>query len=96
MDLYMITTTDNPYSPVTQYDQWLAWDLEHGYCSNSLLARVVYTSTELSDEDNNLAIQQGIDDIVNENVSGVHTKVRANSNDDARSSDGSNDSTVAA
>jgi hypothetical protein len=79
MDLYMLTTTDNPYSPITQYDQWHAWDMEHGYWSNSLLARVVYSSSELSDEDQMLAIQQGIDDIVTENVSGVHTKVRANS-----------------
>jgi hypothetical protein len=76
MDLYMLTTTDNPYSPVTHYDDWLAWDLAH-YDSNSLLARVVVTSPELSEADQQLAIEDAIDEIVTENVSGVHTKVRA-------------------
>lgn len=76
---YMLTTTDNPFSPVTQYDEWMAWDMAHGYWSNSLLARVVRTSPDLSDADQELAIQDAIDEIVNENVSGVHTKVRADS-----------------
>lgn len=77
MDHYMITTTDNPFSPVTQYDAWFAWDILHGYWSNSLLARVAYTSSELSEADQDDVIQQAIDEIVTENVSGVHTKVLA-------------------
>lgn len=79
MDYYMITTTDNPFSPVTQYDEWMSWDMAHGYYSNSLLARVVRSSPDLSDADQDAAIQDAIDEIVTENVSGVHTKVRANS-----------------
>lgn len=79
MDLHMLTTTDNPFSPVTQYDEWMVWDMSHGYNSNSLLARVVHTSPELSDADQVLAIEEAIDEIVTENVSGVHTKVRADS-----------------
>ena len=75
MDQYMITTTDNPYSPVTHYDEWLVWDMAR-YNTNSLLARVVRTSSELSDSDQELAIQNAIDEIVTENVSGVHTKVK--------------------
>lgn len=76
MDYYMLTTTDNPFSPVTQYDEWLTWDMAR-YNTNALLARVVRTSPELSDPDQLLAIQDAIDEIVEENVSGVHTKVRA-------------------
>jgi hypothetical protein len=78
MDYFMLTTTDNPFSPVTQYDEWLTWDMAH-YNSNALLARVAITSPDLSDADQDLAIQEAIDEIVTENVSGVHTKVRANS-----------------
>lgn len=78
MDLYMLTTTDNPYDPLTQYDQWLAWDFPR-YDSNGLLARVVYSSPDLSDADQQLAIQEGIDEIVDENVSGVHTKIKTGS-----------------
>jgi hypothetical protein len=79
MDVYMLTTTDNPFSPVTQYDAWLTWDMAHGYWSNSLLARVAYISDNLSDADRLQIIQDGIDEIVTENVSGVHTKVLADS-----------------
>lgn len=78
MDFYMLTTTDNPFSPVTQYDAWLTWDMAN-YNTNSLLARVVRTSPDLSEADQELAIQQAIDEIVTENVSGKHTKVLANS-----------------
>lgn len=78
MDYYMLTTTDNPFSPVTAYDEWLTWDLAH-YGSNALLARVTHTSPELSDSDQDEAIQDAIDEIVTENVSGVHIKVLANS-----------------
>jgi hypothetical protein len=75
VDLHMITTTDNPFSPVTQYDGWLTWDMQH-YNSNALLARVVRTSSELSDYDQALAIELAIEEIVRENVSGVHTRVK--------------------
>lgn len=76
MDLHMLSTSDNPFSPVTHYDEWLTWDMQR-YNSNALLARVTYTSTELSEPDQALAIEQAIDDIVRENVSGVHIKVKA-------------------
>lgn len=78
MELYMITTTDNPFSPVTHYDEWLTWDMAN-YNTNSLLARVARTSPELSDLDQELALQQAIDDIVTENVSGMHIKVKVDS-----------------
>lgn len=78
MDYYMLTTTDNPFSPLTQYDEWMTWDMAR-YNSNSLLARIAYSSPDLSQEDQDLVVQEAIDEIVTENVSGVHTKVRINS-----------------
>ena len=81
MDLYMITTTDNPYSTITHYDEWLTWDIQHGYHSNDLLARVAYVSDELSDPDRAMAINDAIDIIVEFNLSGMHSKVLAGSID---------------
>lgn len=72
---YMISTSDNPYNPFEQWDAWFAWDQRRGYHSLSLLARVVRTSSELSDADRKLAIEIGIDEIVEHNVSGKHIKV---------------------
>jgi hypothetical protein len=77
MALHMLTTTDNPFSPLTDYDEWRVWDEIHGYCTNNLLARVTYSSPDLPPADQIQAIEDAIDEIVTENVSGVHTKVRA-------------------
>lgn len=73
---YMLTTVDNPYDPWTQWDQWFAWDQNAGYHTPGLLARIVRTSEDLSEADQNRAIQEAIDEIVKENVLGVHRKVK--------------------
>lgn len=72
---YMLTTFDNPYNPFTQWDEWFKWDLAAGYQTASLLARIAVVSPELSDTDQELAIQDAIEEIVRENVSGMYRKV---------------------
>jgi hypothetical protein len=75
VEQHMLTTTDNPYDPFTHFNEWFAWDQRAGYNSTSLLARIVKSSDELSDVDQALAIEQAIDEIVQENVTGMHRKV---------------------
>lgn len=70
----MLTTTDNPWSPFTNYDEWYAWDHAAGYDTPGLLARICKVSNDLSDADYELAISQAIDEIVSVNASGVHTR----------------------
>lgn len=72
----MLTTYDNPFDPFTQWDEWYAWDLNAGYHTPGLLARIVKTSNELAEADQFLAVQHAIDEIVHENVSGMHRKVQ--------------------
>lgn len=71
---HMLTTVDNPWNPFTHYDEWYAWDHAQGYDTPSLLARIAKVGMDLSDTDFDLAIDQAIDEIVQQNVSGVHTK----------------------
>lgn len=71
----MLTTVDNPWSPVTHYDEWFSWDANAGYHTPAFLARVVVTSSELSLGDQELAVERAIDEIVRENVSGMYRKV---------------------
>lgn len=60
----MITTTDNPFNPFTQYDRWAAYDeKECGYYSASYLARIAATSPELSEAEMNRAIEDACDEI---------------------------------
>ena len=72
---HMLTTTDNPFNPFTEYNEWEAYDSQAGYFTPQFLARVVVTSHELSDADQSLAIELAIEEIVNENVLGIYRKV---------------------
>ena len=80
MDVHMLTTIDNPNNPFTHFNEWRAYDEAHGYYTMSFLARIVKTSEVLSDADQSLAIQQAIDEIVEENVLGLYTKAVSSTN----------------
>jgi hypothetical protein len=71
MDEHMLTTVDNPNDPFTHFDEWYAWDEANGYHTTGYLARIVVTSDELSEADQNAAIEAAIDEIVEMNTLGV-------------------------
>jgi hypothetical protein len=71
----MLTTVDNPYDPFDQFDLWYQFDLAHGYNSTGLLARLAYTSTELSEVVYQAEQERAIDRVVALNPFGVHRKV---------------------
>lgn len=72
---YMLTTVDNPYNPFIQFDEWKAFDEAKGYFTCNYLARIAKTSHELSDEDNIVATNKAIDEILYHNVIGIYQKV---------------------
>jgi hypothetical protein len=71
----MLTTYDNPYDPFLQFDDWYAYDTRAGYHTCGFLARVVFTSENLSDLDQSIAINEAIEEIVRENVLGIYRKI---------------------
>lgn len=71
----MLTTVDNPFDPFTQFREWFVYDAQMGYHTSAYLARIVKSSDELSDADQELANEQGIDEIVRENILGLYRKV---------------------
>ncbi len=74
-DKAMLTTIDNPFSPFTQFREWYEFDVANGYFTSSLLGRITNTSSELSENDQELHVQNAISEIIKENVSGKHRKV---------------------
>lgn len=72
---YMLTTTDNPFDPFTNFNEWNNYDMRMGYNTAAFLDRIAKVSNDLSEPDQALAIQNAIDEIVNENVSGMWRKV---------------------
>lgn len=73
--IYLVTTTDNPYNPFTQWDAWYAWDEAAGYHTSGLMARLAHTSADLPEPEQDAELQRVVDEIVRENVTGVYTKV---------------------
>lgn len=70
-----LTTTDNPYDPFTQFDQWYAYDTQMGYNTCAYLARLARTSNGISTDDNEKAVESAIDEIVELNLTGKYKKV---------------------
>ena len=49
------TTIDNPYDPFDQFDDWLKYDMERGYGTSEMLARIAVTSDDYTEEQNQKA-----------------------------------------
>lgn len=59
-----LTTKDNPFNPIDDYDKWFAYDISHGYNSSQWVGRLAKTSDFLSEQDNMKEIEDAIDSIV--------------------------------
>ena len=75
METYVLTTSDNPWHPVTKFREWYAYDVIHGYNTCAYLARMAHVSPELTDEENEFLVQQAIDDICKLNLTGNYIKI---------------------
>ena len=68
----MLTTTDNPYDPFTQFEMWNRWDEEMGYYTTNYYARVSTVSGEMSEEEQREAHEDTLQEIVDHNVLGIY------------------------
>lgn len=64
MKIVAITTIDNPYCPIDEFDSWLAYDVSKNYGTLSYLARIARTSDLLTDEENLEETERAIDEII--------------------------------
>ncbi len=71
----MLSTSDNPFNPHSNYDAWWAWDYRAGYHTPEYLARIVRSSDELPEALQAQAIDDAMDEIIRENPLGVYVKV---------------------
>jgi hypothetical protein len=77
---YMLTTIDNPWNPWTNWDEWRAWDESKGYHTLSYLARVTVFSFDSSEADQDLAVEEAVNEIVNLNLDGIYIKITKEGN----------------
>lgn len=73
----MLSTIDNPWNPFTNWAEWFAFDVSHGYHCCNVLAMFSRTSDSLSDADNSLEISNTIDEIIKHDTRKIFKKVVA-------------------
>lgn len=72
---FMLSTIDNPFNPFYSFDEWFLFDLEKGYNSCGLIARLANTSDQLTDSLNEESIKEAIEEIVSSDPFGIRIKV---------------------
>lgn len=70
-----VTTSDNPYNFFTQFDEWYAFDMQKGYNTCGLVARLAIDSEYLTDEELHQNLESVVDEICKYNVTGLYKKV---------------------
>lgn len=81
---FMLTTIDNPFDPFTDYDRWYSFDTSNRfipqlgsyYATNctAYQARIAYTSPDLTDQENEMIINNAIEEIIRLDPFGIYTK----------------------
>lgn len=76
----MLSTIDNPFDPFEQFTSWFLFDVEKGYDSCSLLARIlskneVSVYSDLSQKEIDDATEQAIDEIIQHDPLNIYIRV---------------------
>lgn len=74
----MLTTFDNPYDPFDDFTSWWLFDIEKGYNTCSLLARICKDSEAFSTIEENEDRERAINDIVDNDFLNIYKKVTRN------------------
>ena len=72
----MLTTTDNPFDPFVDFNNWFMFDVSKGYNSCAYLSRIAKTSDQFTDEENNSEIERAIDEIISYDFLNIYKKVK--------------------
>lgn len=70
-----LTTVDNPYNPFEQFTSWLLYDEEKGYHTCAYLGRISRTSSQLTEDENDLEVERAIDEIIKYDFRNIYRKV---------------------
>lgn len=76
----MLSTIDNPFNPFDQFTLWRLFDLEKGYNTSEYLARMVELTDDMTQKEENEAIERMIDRIIAENPLPIYKKVVRSTN----------------
>lgn len=70
-----LTTIDNPFNPLKDYDKWFGFEVEHGYNTAAYVGRVAHTSDLMSEYEEEQEIERAIDECIKLDPFGIYKKV---------------------
>lgn len=71
-----ITTVDNPFDPIDQFNEWFAFDNSKGYGTCAYLARVTKTLDSLPEETQEADTERAIDEIIANDFMHIYRKIK--------------------
>jgi hypothetical protein len=78
-----ITTIDNPYDPIDDFEHWYQFDNDKGYYTSSSIARLTTNKTGLTQEEIDLDTERAIDRLIELDPLCIYKKiVRFDKNND--------------
>ena len=76
-----LTTTDNPFDPFEQFDEWFRFDVEKGYYSCSRLERIAQRREDETQRESDAETERAIDEIIKYDVTNLYKKVTKETKD---------------
>ena len=70
-----LTTFDNPFNPFKNFDEWFAFDIQHGYNTCGKLMRIANIENNMSEVEYNNEIERAIDEIIQYDFVELYRKV---------------------
>lgn len=76
MARYRLTTVDNKHDPFTDFKRWFETDIALGYNTSAKLASRAKTSDAFTEQENDQAIEDAIDEIIKYDFQNLYKKVK--------------------
>ena len=77
-----LSTADNPFNPLTDFENWYRFDVDKGYNTCGVLARFIETSDQFTDAENAYETERAIDKIVSTDPTNRFIKIKEDLKED--------------
>jgi len=73
-----ITTKDNPFNPILDFDRWFLFDIEKGYYTSSKVARLTHLVEGMTQREEDEEIERAINRLIEIDPLNIYKKVVIN------------------
>ena len=70
-----ITTVDNPFDPIDDFNSWFLFDVEKGYYTCNKIARLTNTTDDMTQKEEDEEVERAIDRLIEIDPLDIYIKV---------------------